>query len=75
MTDKEVGNWFRLVQPGQEFVHLNPFIMPLISKLIEVRESCLRSNVSFFSENALMVTLQQYAISEDEWNNRVSEKP
>ncbi len=76
MTDKEVGDWFRLVQPGQEFIHLNPFIMPLISKLIETRSCWLRaSNVGYFSENALIVTLQQYNISENEWNNRVSEKP
>ncbi len=86
MKDKEVGDLLRGTEIfGSDFNKngapirshgLKIKMRDLIHKLIETRECWLRvSNVGYFSENALMVTLEQYGITEDEWNNKVSEKP
>lgn len=72
MEDKKVGHHFTLIQPGQEFAHYYPILMPFIEKIVEVQSYWLQlSNVSYFSENALVITLERYGISKDEWDKRI----
>ena len=69
MTDKEVGNIWRMIQPGRGLAHYSVVVAPLIRKFIldAAERLALVSNVEYFQDHALEVVLTKYDIDIGEW--------
>ena len=70
ISDSEIGDLWRQIQPGKKFVDFYPIVVPIIRKFIEneVNHLKLTSNVEYYQIHALEVVLAKYNITLEEWN-------
>lgn len=74
MEDKKVGHHFTLIQPGQEFAHYYPILMPFIEKVVEERKDKLYIYGYAPMSGIESQALKDFGITKEEWGNRIPVK-